>query len=101
MSRINIETIFSFGYKSEYPQRQLIVGYAAYSILGSLLLLLPLCREQPVSVIDSVFTAVSALSTTGLSTIDVSSCYTFWGQLVILALIQIGGLGYMTFSSYV
>lgn len=101
MSRINLETIFSLGYKSEYPQRQLILGYAAYSILGSLLLLLPLCRAQPVSVIDNVFTAVSALSTTGLSTVDVSSFYTFWGQLVILALIQIGGLGYMTFSSYV
>lgn len=50
---------------------------------------------------DNMFSAVSALSTTGLSTVDVSSDYTFWGQMVILLLIQLGGLGYMTFSSYV
>ncbi|MGM9713415.1 MAG: TrkH family potassium uptake protein [Prevotella sp.] len=51
--------------------------------------------------VDNMFSAISALSTTGLSTVDVSSDYTFWGQLVILLLIQLGGLGYMTFSSYV
>ncbi|MGM9697318.1 MAG: potassium transporter TrkG, partial [Prevotella sp.] len=101
MKRLNIETLFSLGYKSDYPQRQLLLGYLAYSILGTLLLSLPLCRRDGISIVDNLFSAISALSTTGLSTVDVSSGYTFWGQLVILLLIQLGGLGYMTFSSYV
>ncbi|MGM9828424.1 MAG: TrkH family potassium uptake protein [Muribaculaceae bacterium] len=99
--KFNLETIICFGYKSQYPQRQLVLGYLIYSLVGTLLLLLPLCRTGSVSLIDNLFTAVSALSTTGLSTVDVSSQYTFWGQLVILALVQLGGLGYMTFSSYI
>lgn len=101
MKRINFASLLSFGYKTEYPQRQLIIGYLAYSIIGGLLLTLPFCSREGISVIDNVFSAVSALSTTGLSTVDVSSAYTFWGQLVILLLIQLGGLGYMTFTSYV
>lgn len=101
MKRINFASLLSFGYKTEYPQRQLIIGYLAYSIIGGLLLTLPFCSREGILVIDNVFSAVSALSTTGLSTVDVSSAYTFWGQLVILLLIQLGGLGYMTFTSYV
>lgn len=96
-----IEALFTFGYKSEYPQRQLLVGYLAYSLLGTALLSLPFCRREGIAAVDNLFTAVSALSTTGLSTVDVSQAYTFWGQLVILLLMQFGGLGYMTFTSYV
>ncbi|MGN0206561.1 MAG: TrkH family potassium uptake protein [Muribaculaceae bacterium] len=99
--KFNLEAIICFGYKSQYPQRQLVLGYFIYSLVGTLLLLLPFCRTGSISLVDNLFTAVSALSTTGLSTVDVSSQYTFWGQLVILALIQLGGLGYMTFTSYV
>ena len=101
INRHDIETLFSFGYKSEYPQRQLLVGYAGYSLLGTLLLMIPLCNNREMPIIDNLFTAVSALSTTGLSTVDISADYTFWGQLVVLLLIQFGGLGYMTFTSYV
>lgn len=99
--KFNLETIICFGYKSQYPQRQLVLGYLIYSLVGTILLLLPFCRTESISLVDNLFTAVSALSTTGLSTVDVSSQYTFWGQLVILALIQLGGLGYMTFTSYI
>ena len=91
----------SFGWMSDSPQRQLLAGYAIYSLLGWLLLLLPWCQQGETSCIDHLFTAVSGLSTTGLATVDVSTEYTFWGQLIILLLIQMGGLGYMTFASYV
>lgn len=101
MKRINIVSWLSFSCKTEYPQRQLAFGYLLYSVIGALLLCLPFCRNQSISVIDNAFTSVSALSTTGLSTIDVAESYTFWGQLVILLLIQLGGLGYMTFTSYI
>ena len=93
--------MLSFGYKSKYPQRQLLIGYLSYSLLGSVLLSLPCCCRHSISIVDNLFSAISALSTTGLSTVDISVDYTFWGQLVILMLIQLGGLGYMTFSSYV
>ena len=95
MKRLNIETLFSLGYKSEYPQRQLLMGYSVYSILGALILSLPFCCRDGISIVDNLFSAVSALSTTGLSSVDVSSDYTFWGQLVILLLIQLGGLEIM------
>lgn len=96
-----MERLFALGYKSHFPQRQLLVGYAVHALLGMLLLLLPICHTKSAPWIDHLFTSVSALSTTGLSTLDISQDYTFWGQLVILLLIQLGGLGYMTFSSYV
>ena len=95
------EGLVLLGYKSRIPQRQLLMGYLAYTIMGTALLLTPMARNESVPFVDNLFTAVSALSTTGLATIDVSSSYTFFGQLVILLLIQMGGVGYMTISSYI
>ena len=77
------------------------MGYACYAIIGFLLLSLPLCRQHPVGWLDNLFTSVSALSTTGLSTTDLSADYSFTGQMVVLLLIQIGGIGYMTLTSFV
>jgi trk system potassium uptake protein TrkH len=51
--------------------------------------------------LDNLFTATSAVSTTGLVTVSVNDCYNFLGQLVILTLIQLGGIGYMTFGSFI
>ena len=95
------EGLVLLGYKSRIPQRQLLMGYLAYTIMGTALLLTPMARNESVPFVDNLFTAVSALSTTGLATVDVSSSYTFFGQLVILLLIQMGGVGYMTISSYI
>lgn len=63
--------------------------------------MLPFATKGDISFIDNLFNAVSALSTTGLATADLAKDYTFFGQLVILLLIQIGGLGYMTLSSFI
>lgn len=89
------------GIGNEMPQRQLVVVYLIYAIVGTLLLMMPFASVRGLPLVDHLFTAVSALSTTGLSTVDVSADYTFWGQLVILLLIQLGGLGYMTLTSFV
>lgn len=99
--RINMEGWISFGYKSKYPQRQLLVGYAMYSLLGAILLICPFSSRGEIPFIDHLFNAVSALSTTGLATADLATDYTFFGQLVVLLLIQLGGLGYMTLSSFI
>lgn len=66
---------------------------------GVLLLSLPWAYTQPVALIDLIFTAVSATSGTGLLTVPLES-FTMFGHLVILALIQIGGLGIITFSIF-
>jgi trk system potassium uptake protein TrkH len=81
------------------PAQQLVAGFASYVLIGTVLLCLPVARRQPVGVVDNLFTATSAVSTTGLTTVSVADSYSFPGELVILALFQLGGLGYMTISS--
>lgn len=99
--KTSLEQWLCFGMKSGMPQRQLMAVYAGYSLIGTLLLLLPFSSNGDISFVDQLFTVVSAISTTGLSTVDVATQYTFFGQLVIMLLIQMGGLGYMTLSSYI
>lgn len=79
----------------------LITGYCLITSVGTLVLCLPWSQKIQTPWLDHLFTAISAISTTGLATVSTSDTYTFFGQLVILLLIQIGGLGYMTFGSFV
>ncbi len=79
--------------------RLLLLGYGGYMMVGWLLLALPLAHSEPVRLIDSLFIAVSAVSTTGLVSIDPGGSFNLFGEVVILALIQAGGLGYMTLGS--
>lgn len=81
------------------PVQQVVVGFAIYTLVGTLLLCLPISQARPGAAIDHAFNAASAISTTGLTTFSVSDSYTFFGELVILALFQIGGVGFMTLSS--
>lgn len=84
------------------PLRTLATGYAGYMLVTWLLLCLPLTHEQnDGSALDELFMAVSAVSTTGLVTIDTGGAYNWWGELVLLAAFQAGGLGYMTLGSFV
>jgi trk system potassium uptake protein TrkH len=66
--------------------------------VGTLLLMLPFSTANGSwnSPIVALFTATSAVCVTGLSIVDVGTFYSFWGQLFLLFLVQIGGLGYMT-----
>ena len=81
----------------------LALGYLAVIILGSLLLVLPFAAKdgQPTRYIDALFTATSATCVTGLATLDTGAHWSLFGQIVILLLIQTGGLGFMTFVSTV
>lgn len=84
-----------------HPAKLIFGGYALYMAVGWLFLCLPVSQAVPVSLLDNLFTAVSAVSTTGLVTVDPGTSYTFLGELVILLLIQAGGIGYMTVGSFV
>lgn len=99
--RRSLEAMFRFGIKSDMPQRQLLTAFWGYTVIGVALLYLPFASVGDISFIDHLFTVVSAVSTTGLSTVDVATQYTFFGQLVIILIIQMGGLGYMTLSAFV
>ncbi len=83
------------------PPQQLVLGFATYVAIGTALLALPLAQQRPAAFVDNLFNVTSAISTTGLTTISVSDSYTFFGELVLLALFQIGGVGYMTLSSVI
>lgn len=83
-----------------HPARLLAFGYLTYMLLGWALLALPMAQAQRVRALDNLFIAVSAVSTTGLVTVDPGSSYSFFGELVIILLIQMGGLGYMSVGSF-
>jgi trk system potassium uptake protein TrkH len=81
----------------------LVLGFTLLDLVGTLCLTLPIASRdgtrQPL--IDAFFTATSAVTTTGLVVVDTGSYYSLFGQLVILALFQVGGLGYMAFIAFV
>ncbi|MGQ9464305.1 MAG: TrkH family potassium uptake protein [bacterium] len=79
--------------------RFLIIGYLGIIIIGAILLYLPFTTNSRTSFIDALFTSSSAICVTGLIVKDTALDFTIWGKLIILALIQIGGLGYMTLST--
>ncbi len=78
----------------------ILLGFAAMILTGALLLMLPVASREPYSVsfLDALFTATSATCVTGLVVYDTASCWTAFGQGVILLLIQIGGLGVVTIA---
>ncbi|MFD2673673.1 TrkH family potassium uptake protein [Marinicrinis sediminis] len=80
--------------------RFLVNGFMLVTIVGALLLSLPIASEkgQDLSFIDALFTSTSAVCVTGLIVIDTPSQFSVFGEMVIMVLIQIGGLGFMTFS---
>jgi trk system potassium uptake protein TrkH len=70
--------------------------------VGTLLLSLPLAQAgEPLSLLDALFTATSAVCVTGLTVADTGTRFSPFGQAVILALVQVGGLGIMTFAVFV
>lgn len=83
------------------PQQNLLYGFMAYTFIGWLLLCLPFFHKQGVSALDSLFIATSAISTTGLVTVSVFDTYNWFGQFIVMMLFQIGGIGYMTFTSFI
>lgn len=83
------------------PGRALIYCYLSSILIGSLLLCMSISANgQPLSFIDALFTATSAQCVTGLILFDTGAKFTIFGQLVILFMIQIGGIGIITFSIY-
>ena len=83
-----------------HPARLMVVTFAVAIAVGTVLLSLPAASAmgQRVEPVDALFTATSATCVTGLIVLDTGEDFSLFGQLVILVLLQLGGLGIMTFS---
>lgn len=84
------------------PPKILVMGFAALILIGSYLLTLPISTEDGngLSFLNALFTSTSATCVTGLVVVDTETTFTKFGELVILSLIQVGGLGFMTFATF-
>lgn len=84
------------------PAQTIVLSFLLVIIAGTLLLMMPFTApgEEGLPFLDALFTATSAVCVTGLIVVDTALAYSFWGQLVILILIQIGGLGIMLLTYF-
>ena len=83
------------------PTILFVLSFLLLILLGTILIMLPnATTDRSISFIDALFTATSSVCITGLSVHDVATKFTQFGQIVILTLVQIGGLGVMTFTGF-
>ncbi|KAB0624102.1 potassium transporter TrkH [Acinetobacter gandensis] len=80
------------------PPSILALGFLGLIILGTLLLKLPISHHGDLSWLNALFTSTSAVTITGLSVVNVGEAYTVFGKIVIMGLLQCGGLGFMSFA---
>ncbi len=84
-----------------HPSRLFVLSFVFLITFGTLLLLLPASTVKgSMSFIDALFTSTSAVCVTGLITVDTATYFTKFGQMVIMFLFQVGGLGLMTFTTF-
>ncbi|WP_374722010.1 TrkH family potassium uptake protein [Peribacillus tepidiphilus] len=83
------------------PPKVLVLGFSTIILIGAILLTLPIAtiNQEGLPFLDALFTATSATCVTGLVVVDTGTTFTTFGQIVILLLIQVGGLGFMTFAT--
>ena len=92
--------------RSHHPGGLVVGAFGSLIGLGTLLLSLPVSHRTTaanadISVADAFFTAVSAVTVTGLTVVDTGTEWSRFGELVLLVLIQIGGLGIMTLAGFI
>jgi trk system potassium uptake protein len=80
--------------------RLILLTFVAVILVGTFLLQLPFAHKGHLDFIDALFTSTSATCVTGLIVKDTAKDFTVFGQIVILALIQVGGMGYMTIATF-
>jgi len=104
MARLTIHPLHAYrrarrtGQLQASPPAVLAGSFLVLILLGTLLLLLPAAQQRPISLFQALFTAASSVTVTGLMIIDPARDLTALGQGIVLALIQIGGIGFVTFA---
>lgn len=98
---IRLMILVRYIYEVYYNPAIVFVGsFFAIIIIGAFLLMLPRATVEGISFTDALFTATSAVCVTGLAVLNTSTDFTIVGQSIIISLIQIGGLGILTFTSF-
>lgn len=82
------------------PSTIIAASFLIFIVVGTGMLMLPRATYESISIIDALFMSTSAVCVTGLSTVDVATTFTPMGTWLLLTLIQIGGLGVMTLTSF-
>ena len=92
-----------FSSLTERPERLLALGFFLLILLGTVLLSLPWAAQngRSIGLFDALFTSTSAVCVTGLVAVDTGPVFSLFGQLVLLILIQVGGLGFMVFATMI
>ena len=85
------------------PTQLLVTGFAVIIFIGTILLNLPISTSdgQSIGIVNALFTATSAVCVTGLVVVDTGTRLSFFGQVVVISLIQAGGLGFMTMATMI
>lgn len=85
------------------PVQILVIGFALVILTGAILLTLPIASNEGIRTpfVDALFTSTSAVCVTGLVTLDTGTYWSYFGKTVIIILIQIGGLGFMSFATLI
>ena len=83
------------------PTKILLISLVGVIVIGALLLIMPISNKQPIKMLDSLFVSTSAVCVTGLTTVVPIEQFSVIGQAILLALIQVGGIGFMTLISIV
>ncbi|NJJ41156.1 TrkH family potassium uptake protein [Paenibacillus apii] len=98
---LQLSKISEFRWLKISPPQILVIGFAVIILIGALLLMLPVSHVsgQPLGFLDALFTATSATCVTGLVVKDTGTFFTTFGQIVIMLLIQVGGLGFMSMAT--
>lgn len=96
LSALNLE----FKRTTLNPAQLFVFSFLSLILLGAVFLTFPNATRGGLSFVDALFTSTSAVCVTGLALVDTGTYFTFFGQGVLLFLIQVGGLGIMTFTSY-
>lgn len=77
------------------------LGFLSVILVGWIVLMLPICNNGNITPFDALFTAVSATCVNGLTTVNLSTEYSFLGQLAIAIITEIGAIGFVTFISFI
>jgi trk system potassium uptake protein TrkH len=96
LSRLKLDKIVHFF----NPAQLFIVSFAFIITSGALMLMMPRSTVNPITFTDAFFTSTSAVCVTGLTVVDTATRFTWLGKLIILGLIQVGGIGVVTITSF-
>lgn len=96
LSRMEINLLI----KIMNPAQLFMASFAFIIFVGAFFLMMPMATTKPISFTDALFTSTSAVCVTGLAAVDTATRYTFLGKFIVMTLIQIGGIGVMTITSF-